>query len=90
MSKGGARPASRGHRVAEEGHGHQSADPQYRQFLNKHLHLLGEATRGLGDTEGVAEVERELAKLRDSDPAMVAFDEWLAAVLTGKAPKDNA
>ena len=66
------------------------ADPQYRQFLNKHLHLLGEATRGLGNTEGVAEVERELAKLRDSDPAMVAFDEWLAAVLTGKAPKDNA
>jgi serine/threonine protein kinase/tetratricopeptide (TPR) repeat protein len=45
------------------------ANPTYRQFLGNHLVNLILATRALGDAEGVAEAERELAKLRDSGPA---------------------
>lgn len=44
-------------------------NPQYRQFLANHLNHLIEAAQGLGDATGVAESERELAKLQDSDPA---------------------
>ena len=51
---------------------------------------LIQAARGLGDSEGVAEAERELAELRDSDPAMVALDARLSAILRGdQQPKDN-
>ena len=67
------------------------AHPNYRQFLANHLTNLITPARGLGDAEGVAEAERELAKLRDSDPAMVALDARLAAILKGdQQPKDNA
>jgi hypothetical protein len=52
-------------------------------FLANHLVNLIEAARGLGDTEGVAEAEHELATLRDSDPAMAALDARLAAILKG-------
>ena len=66
-------------------------NPHYRQFLTNHLTNLIEAARGLGDAEGVAEAERELAKLRDSDPAMVALDARLSAIIKGdQQPKDNA
>jgi eukaryotic-like serine/threonine-protein kinase len=38
----------------------------------------------------VADAERELAKLRDSDPAMLALDARLSAIITGdQQPKDN-
>jgi hypothetical protein len=40
-----------------------------RQFLRNHFINLRLAARGLGDVEGMAEAERELAKLRDSGPA---------------------
>ena len=67
------------------------ANPHYRQFLANHLTNLITAARGLGDAEGVAEAERELAKLRDSDPAMVALDARLSAIIKGdQQPKDNA
>jgi serine/threonine-protein kinase len=37
----------------------------------------------LNDAESVAEAERELANLRDTDPAMVAIDARLSAILRG-------
>ena len=67
------------------------ANPAYRQLLDNHLTNLITAARGLGDAEGVAEAERELAKLRDSDPAIVALDARLSAVIKGdQQPKDEA
>ena len=66
------------------------ADPDYRQFLSAHWVILIKAAQGLGDSVGVAEAERELAVLRDSDPAMVALDARLAAILRGdQQPGDN-
>jgi hypothetical protein len=45
----------------------------------------------LGDAEGMAKAELELAKLRDSDPAMVALDARLAAIIKAdQQPNDNA
>ncbi len=68
-----------------------AAHPTYRRFLSIHLDHLIRAARGLGDVEGVAEAERELAKLRDSNPAMFALDRRLSAVIKGdQQPKDNA
>jgi tetratricopeptide (TPR) repeat protein len=67
------------------------AHPTYRQFLNNHLSILLAAVRGLGDAEGVAEAEREIAIFRDSNPAMVALDARLSAILKGdQGPKDEA
>ncbi len=60
------------------------ADKTYRQFLDNHLVNLIAATRRLGDSSGQSEAERELAKLRDADPAMVALDARLAAMIQGK------
>jgi tetratricopeptide (TPR) repeat protein/tRNA A-37 threonylcarbamoyl transferase component Bud32 len=65
------------------------AHPTYRQFLALHLENLIGAARGLGDPEGVANAERELAKLRDSDPEIVALDARLSSILGGEAPKSN-
>ena len=66
-------------------------NPTYRQLLAGYLTNLIIASRGLGDPEGVAEAERELAKLRDSDPATVALDARLSAILKGdQLPKDEA
>ena len=65
-------------------------NPTYRQFLTNHWTNLIKAARGLGDSEGVAEAERELAELRDSDPATIALDASLSAILRGdRQPKDN-
>jgi eukaryotic-like serine/threonine-protein kinase len=65
-------------------------NPTYRQFLVAHLYYLIDAARGLGNSEDVAEAERELAKLRDSDPAMLALDTRLSAILRGdQEPRDN-
>ena len=50
------------------------ANPQYRQFMFHHLNGLDVTSRLLGDPGGMAEADRELAKLRDSDPASVALD----------------
>src|SRR5262249_15583665 len=64
---------------------------QYRQFLGNHLTNLIHVARGLGDSDGVAEAERELAKLRDADPAMMALDARLSAIIKGdQQPKHNA
>jgi hypothetical protein len=67
------------------------AHPTYRQFLTGHLTDLIGVSRELGDSEGAAEAERELAKHRDSDPAMVALDARLAGVIQGdQTPRDNS
>jgi hypothetical protein len=57
------------------------AAPTYRQFLENHLVNLIAATRGLGDSGGQSAAEHELAKLRDSDPAMAALDAQLAGYI---------
>jgi serine/threonine protein kinase len=65
--------------------------PTYQQILAKHLDNLIKAAQALGDSEGVAQAERELTALRDSDPAMLALNARLAAVITGgQQPRDNA
>jgi serine/threonine protein kinase/tetratricopeptide (TPR) repeat protein len=67
------------------------SNPTYRQRLGNHLKLLSSAARGLGDSDGVTAAERELATLRDSDPAMVALDVRLAAIIKGdQQPRNEA
>jgi tetratricopeptide (TPR) repeat protein len=67
------------------------AHPQYRRSLANHMLNLIRAARGLGDAEGAADAARELATLRESDPAMVALDARLAAIVKGdQEPKDEA
>jgi eukaryotic-like serine/threonine-protein kinase len=66
------------------------ANPNYRQLLSSHLTSLIEAARGLDDSKGVADAERELAQLRDSDPSMVVLDARLSAILRGdQQPSEN-
>jgi serine/threonine-protein kinase len=66
------------------------ANPIYRRFMDTHLRNLIEACQGLGDAQGAAEAEQELAKLRDSDPAILALDARLTAILKGEqSPRDN-
>jgi tetratricopeptide (TPR) repeat protein len=67
------------------------ANPVYRQSLGQHLRALIVAARGLGDSDGVAELERELARLAVSDPSAAALDKRLAAIKAGEQPpKDEA
>ncbi len=67
------------------------ANPTYRQFLADHLRNLITASRGLGDPEGVSKAERELAEVRDADPAMVALDARLLIIIKGdQQPRDEA
>ncbi len=61
----------------------------YRKHLVGHQTNLIKAARGLGDTEGAAQAERELAELKSSDPLFVALDARLVAVLKGETPQDN-
>ena len=62
----------------------------YRHCLATHLSTLVVASRGRGDAEGVIKAERELAELRESDPATVALDARLAANVRGEQqPRDN-
>jgi eukaryotic-like serine/threonine-protein kinase len=67
------------------------ANPVYRKFLVNHLNNLIITARALGDAESVAEAERELTKLRDSDPSTKALDARLSAIIKGdQEPNDNA
>jgi serine/threonine-protein kinase len=52
----------------------QPGNPNYRQWLGRHFRNLIRACRGLGDSEGVSEAERELRRLHDSEPAIMALD----------------
>jgi hypothetical protein len=65
------------------------AHPMYRQDMALQLTNLIDATRALGDLKGRAEAERQLLELRETDPAMAAFDGRLKAVVKGEQrPKD--
>jgi hypothetical protein len=67
------------------------ANPAYRKFLADHLRNLITAHRALGDPDGVSKAERELAEVRDADPAMVAVDARLLVIIKGdQQPKDEA
>jgi eukaryotic-like serine/threonine-protein kinase len=66
------------------------ANPTYRRYQVAHLTGLILVSRKLVDANGAAEAERELAKLKASDPATIALDERLAAIAKGARPKDNA
>jgi hypothetical protein len=65
------------------------ANPIYRKFLESHLISLAAAARGQGNFEEAAEAERELAKLRDSVPAVAALDARLAEVRKRQPPRDT-
>jgi serine/threonine-protein kinase len=67
------------------------AHPSYRQFMANHLNALIVATRALGDLKFLALVERQLLELRETDPALVAVDARLRAMVSGEQqPKDVA
>ncbi len=67
------------------------AHPKFRKFLDNHLRLLQTVAQYLSDSEGIAEAQRELTKFRDSDPAMLALDTRLVAVIKGvEQPRDEA
>jgi hypothetical protein len=64
--------------------------PRETVELEKYLRWLIDTARELHDEAKVAETERELAHLRDSDPTMVALDARLAAVIKRDLqPKDG-
>jgi len=64
-------------------------NPIYRQFLGNHLRNLIKAANALGNVDDFAEAQRELDELAATDPAKVALDRRLAAVIRGEPPKDN-
>jgi len=63
--------------------------PTYRQFLRNHLTNLIKAANAVGNAEEARTAQRELDELAASDPATIALDKRLAAVLRGGPPKDN-
>jgi hypothetical protein len=65
------------------------AHPKYREFMTKHLNLLINATRALGDSKGLAEAQSQLVDFRETDPAIAAFVARLRAIAKGEQrPKD--
>ena len=66
------------------------ANPTFRTYLDNHLVNFIKAARVLGDSEAASDAERELARLRDSGPRIMALDARLDAVLKGQAPRDTA
>jgi hypothetical protein len=65
------------------------AHPSYRDFMAKHFRHLIDVTRTLGDMDGLAEAEDQLAEFRETDPAMDAVDVRLRAIVKGEVrPKD--
>ena len=62
----------------------------YRQALINNLTNLIIAARSLGDRKEVADAEREQSQLRESDPATIALDERLSALIRGiEQPVNN-
>jgi len=66
-----------------------SRKPTYRQFLRNHLTNLVTAAKALDDADEARTAHRELDELAARDPAKVALDQRLAAVIRGDLPKDN-
>jgi tetratricopeptide (TPR) repeat protein len=65
-------------------------NPTYRRFLTNHYTNLRIAAQGLDDPDLLAEAERGLAELKESDPTIQALNARLVAVLQGEQPKDTA
>src|SRR5262249_54387865 len=86
--RGGPRPAPPSRRVTAQGSGRQSRAPNLSRVPGQPLDQPASSGRGLGDAAGVAEAERELAKLRASDPAMAPLDRRLAALRQGGPPPE--
>jgi tetratricopeptide (TPR) repeat protein len=67
------------------------AHPMYRRFMANHLTNLINVSRAVGDLKCLAEAERQGIELRETDPAMAAFDARLKAIVKGEQrPKDVA
>jgi tetratricopeptide (TPR) repeat protein len=65
------------------------AHPIFRQHMANHLASLIHTTRALGDAKALAQAERQLLELRETDPAMAVFDARLKAIVKGEQrPKD--
>lgn len=82
----GFREAARWQRKALESN---PANSEVRRRLSNTLNILIATCRALGDSAGAAEAERELAELRDSDPAIKALDSRLAAIIKGEQKPAN-
>jgi tetratricopeptide (TPR) repeat protein len=65
------------------------AHPTYRQFMANHLTILIRASRALRDVKGLIEAERQFVELRETDPAMAAFDAKLRAIVKGEQRPRN-
>src|SRR5262249_28847549 len=65
-------------------------NPTYRIRLRTHLRNLIKVASALGNDVEVASAQRELEELDASDPAKLALDARLTAVLGGEAVKNNA
>jgi serine/threonine-protein kinase len=63
--------------------------PIYRQFLRNHLANLVKAARALARDDEARAAEHELDGLAATDPAKVALNHRLDAVMRGVAPKDD-
>jgi serine/threonine-protein kinase len=64
-------------------------NPTYRQFLRKHLMNLIRAAKALGNDSEARAAQHELDELAASDPARIALDQRLTALVHGEPPKDN-
>jgi serine/threonine-protein kinase len=64
-------------------------NPTYRQFLRKHLMNLVRAAKALGYDGEARAAQHELDELAANDPARIALDQRLTAVVRGEVPKDN-
>ena len=63
--------------------------PQYRKSMSDHLGNLVRTAETLGRADEADQARRDLAELDASDPAELALDARLAAVIQGETPRDN-
>jgi hypothetical protein len=61
----------------------------YRQLLKHHYSVLALAAQQLDDAALIAEAQQAMAELNASDPALLALDQRIVAVLQGERAKDN-
>jgi serine/threonine-protein kinase len=66
-----------------------ASNPKYRRELARHIGALANAASALGDLKGVAEAQRQVLELHETDPTMAAVDARLKAIVNGeRRPKD--
>jgi tetratricopeptide (TPR) repeat protein len=64
-------------------------NPTYRQFLRNHLTGMTIVAKALGNDDEARAAQRELDELAANDPAKIALDQRLTALIRGETPKDN-